>query len=370
METHYLDNAATTRVSDVAAAAVLDAMTVRFGNPSSVHSLGVEAERMNEGARSDIAAALGCLPGELIFTSGGTESDNMAIIRGAELAAKRGGHGHVVTSLAEHDAVINSVKYLESRGFEVSWLRPDSDGSVSPEALEAVLRPDTALVSLMLVNNETGAPSQIDELVRVTRRAAPQALFHTDAVQAFMKHRFTVRSLGVDMLSVSSHKIHGPKGAGALYLRRGVRLKPLILGGGQEHGLRSGTEATPVVAGFAAAVREAAAEIDRNIERVGMLAERLCSGLERIPGVEIIAANGAIVNFAVPRYPSEVTIRMLEQTGVFVSGGSACARGRASHVLEAMGVERRLVQSAIRASISWKNTEEDVDALLSAVGGL
>ena len=365
---HYLDNAATTQVIPAAAEAVLRAMTEQFGNPSSVHKLGVEAERVVTTAREQVAAALGCNPSELTFTSGGTEADNLAILRGAELGARRG--KHVITSQTEHAAVLNSAKYLEQHGFEVTYLPPEKNGSVSEEKLAAALREDTVLVSLMLVNNETGARSPIEKLAALTHERSPHALFHCDAVQAFLKEKFTPRDLGVDLLSISSHKIHGPKGAGALWVKNGVRLKPLLLGGGQEKGLRSGTEAVPAIAGFGAAAAIGASHVQFYGPKLNGLMMRLLFGLEDLEQVHVIEARGAIACFAVPKYPSEVLIRMLADKDIYLSGGSACARGKESHVLQAMGVDRTLIKSAVRASLSWENSDADVMALLAALRNL
>lgn len=362
---HYLDNASTTRVTRSAANAALDAMLNRFGNPSSVHSLGIEAEGIISRARKELADALGCKPQEIYFTSGGTEADNLAVIQGAELQKRKG--RHIITTSIEHPAVINAMKYLASNGFEVTFLSPEKDGTVSLEAFEQSVRRDTVLVSMMLCNNETGAFQPVAEAVRLFREKNPDGLFHTDAVQAFMKQRFDVRSLGVDLLSVSSHKIHGPKGAGALYVRGGVKMKPLLHGGNQESGLRSGTEAVPAIAGFGEAVREARADLQNNMEKIDRLRGRLIAGLVRLPKVELIAAGSAIITLAVPKYPTEVIIRLLESRNIFVSGGSACSRGKSSHVLEAMKVQPNLIKSSVRVSLSWHNTDEDIDALLLAL---
>lgn len=362
---HYLDNASTTKVTLSAANAVMNAMVNQFGNPSSVHSMGIEAEGIVSKARKELSSALGCKSEEVFFTSGGTESDNLAIIQGAELLKRKG--RHIVTTAIEHPAVTNAVKYLGDNGYEVTFLPPDRDGSISLEAVENVVRPDTILFSMMLCNNETGAIQPVAEAVELFKAKNPDGLFHTDAVQAFMKHSFDVKSLGVDLLSVSSHKIHGPKGAGALYVRNGVRLKPISHGGGQESGLRSGTEAVPAIAGFGEAVREAHGDLQNNISTIARLRDRLIEGLARIPKIELIAAGGAIVTLAVPKYPTEVIIRLLESRDIFVSGGSACSRGKNSPVLEAMKVQPNLIRSSVRISFSWHNNEEDVDALLVAL---
>jgi cysteine desulfurase len=256
---------------------------------------------------------------------------------------------------------------MEENGFEVTYLTPGKEGAISLDELEREIRPDTVLVSMMLVNNETGVLQPVTDAVKLFKSKNPDGLFHTDAVQAYMKRQFSVNSLGVDLLTVSSHKIHGPKGAGALYIRNGLKLKPIVHGGGQEFGLRSGTEAVPAIAGFGEAVREAYPVIAENIAHVDKLRQSLIDGLKSISGVSPIASGGAIVNIAVPKYPTEVIIRMLESRGIFVSGGSACSRGKKSRILEAMKVPQNLLKSSIRISLSWHNSAEDVDALLAAL---
>ena len=250
---HYLDNSATTRVCPEAAQAALSAMTECFGNPSSTYTLGREAKKLLDRSRKQVSDALGCAPGELVFTSCGSESDNWAILGGAEAMKRRG--RHVISSLVEHDAVRKSLEELEARGFEVTRLRPEKDGSVSPEAVLDALREDTVLVTLMLVNNETGGVTDIAAIAKGLKAAGSPALLHTDAVQGFLKVPFSAKSLGADLISVSGHKIHAPKGVGALYIRQGLRLKPFLLGGGQEEGRRAGTEAMPQIAAFGEACR-------------------------------------------------------------------------------------------------------------------
>ena len=242
----YLDNAATTRPCAEAVAAVNDALTARWGNPSAVHRLGIEAARLLRTARQDVAEAMGAETERVFFTSGGTEADNWAIFSAAERLGKRG--RHIVTTAVEHHAVLHPMQKLEQQGFSVTYLQPDAEGRVSLEALQAALRPDTILVSIMMVNNESGAVMPIERMARLTHRVCPNALFHTDAVQGFFKVPFRARTLGADLISVSAHKVHGIKGAGALYIRPGLPLPPFVLGGGQESGLRSGTEGLPAIA--------------------------------------------------------------------------------------------------------------------------
>lgn len=362
---HYLDNAATTRVSEAAANAAYAAMREDFGNPSSVHRMGVLAEGILDRARADVAAGLGCDPAELTFTGSGTESDNWAIFSGAEYGKRRG--NHIVTTAVEHAAVLSSAKRLSELGFDVTILPATRGGSVDLGELEGALRPDTILLSMMAVNNETGVPLPVREAGELLRRTSPDALFHVDAVQAFLKCDLSPKGVGADLLSISAHKIHGPKGIGALYIRNGLRLKPFVYGGGQEAGLRSGTEAVPLAAGFGAAVAELLPTVGARRKAIDALRERLLAGLADVPGATLLAAANTVVNFAFSRYPAEVTIRMLEREGIYVSGGSACSKGRQSHVLRAMGIDSKLVASALRVSFGFESTEEDVDALLTAL---
>lgn len=365
MDIHYLDNAATTRVSPAAAAAVLDAMTENFGNPSSVHSVGINAEQTLRRARESVARLMGCEPSELLFTSGGTESNNMALFRGMDAQRRYG--KHLITTLLEHPSVLECAKKLEQSGFEVTYLKPDPEGNISLDELERSVRPDTVLLSMMLVCNETGARLPVEDAARILRRRAPHALVHVDAVQAFGKLRFSPKKLGADLVSVTAHKLHGPKGVGALYIRSGLRLSPLVYGGGQERNLRSGTEPVPAIAGFGVACDEAYAALDDTAAKLELLRERTLAGVADIDGVSVIASGEAIVTLALAKYPSEVAIRLLESRGVFVSGGSACAKGHESHVLAAMHVDPKLIKSAIRVSFSRTSTEADADALISAL---
>lgn len=362
---HYLDNASTTKVSANAADAVMDAMTVRFGNPSSVHSMGIEAENIIESSRKELAASLNCKPNELIFTSGGTESNNIALLGAADLMKREG--RHIVTTAIEHPSIISTVKHLGENGYDVTYIAPERNGKVDPEKVAESIRQDTILVSIMLCNNETGALQPISDTVKLLKTINPNLLFHTDAIQAFMKYEVGIPALGVDMLSISSHKIHGPKGAGALYLRSGINFKPFFHGGGQESGLRSGTEAVPAIAGFRVAIREGSQALRDSIELFSHLRKKLLKGVEHLSGVEVIAAEGAIVNLAVPKYPTEVLIRILESKNIFVSGGSACNRGKSSTVLAAMKVNPKLIKSSIRISFSRYNTEDDINALIKAL---
>ena len=364
---HYLDNAATTKVCDEAAQAALAAMTENYGNPSSTHTKGREANRLLESARKQVSAALGCTPGELIFTSCGSESDNWAIINGAEAMKRRG--KHIISSAVEHDAVRRSLDELESRGFEVTSLAPDEKGGISLDSVVSALRDDTILVSLMLVNNETGAVTDISSIAKAVKKACPAALVHTDAVQGFMKVPFSAKSLGADMVSISGHKIHAPKGVGALYVKNGVKLKPFIVGGSQENGRRAGTEAMPQIAAFGAACEVARAGMAENTARMQSLRERAVEQLSReIPELVLIGGGAPhILSISLPGWRSEVLMNYLEAKEVYVSRSSACKKGGRSHVLEAMGLSSRVIDGAVRIGLSRFTTEEDMDALCSAL---
>ena len=364
---HYLDNAATTKVCDEAAQAALTAMTENYGNPSSTHTKGREANRLLESARKQVSAALGCTPGELIFTSCGSESDNWAIINGAEAMKRKG--KHIISSAVEHDAVRRSLDELESRGFEVTRLVPDEKGGISLDSVVSALRDDTILVSLMLVNNETGAVTDISSIARAVKKACPAALVHTDAVQGFMKVPFSAKSLGADMVSISGHKIHAPKGVGALYVKNGLKLKPFIVGGSQENGRRAGTEAMPQIAAFGAACEIARAGMAETIARMQSLRERAVERLSReIPELVLIGGGSPhILSISLPGWRSEVLMNYLEAKEIYVSRSSACKKGGRSHVLEAMGLSSRVIDGAIRVGLSRFTTAEDIDALCAAL---
>ena len=364
---HYLDNSATTRVCPEAAEAAMQAMLENYGNPSSTYTKGREAKKLLDRSRRLTADALGCQPPELVFTSCGSESDNWAILSGAEAMSRRG--KHVITSLVEHDAVRKSMEELTRRGYEVTYLRPDATGAIRPEDVKDALRPDTILVSLMLVNNETGAVTDIPGVSGVLREAGSPALLHTDAVQAFMKLPFTPKSLGADLISVSGHKIHAPKGIGALYIRSGLKLRPYILGGAQEEGRRAGTEAMPQIAAFGEACRIAKEGLAENAARMASLkaetAARLSAAIPELHVVETAAPH--ILSISLPGFRSEVLMNYLEAREIYVSRSSACKKGARSHVLEAIGMEPRLIDGALRIGFSRYNTMEDVEALCAAL---
>ena len=364
---HYLDNSATTQVCPEAAAAALDAMTDCFGNPSSTHTVGRNAKKLLDRSRASVAKAMGCRPEELVFTSCGSESDNWALLSGAA-AQKRVGR-HIISSAAEHDAIRKTLDLLEEQGFEVTRLKPEKNGSISPEAVANTLRPDTALVSLMLVNNETGTVTDIPAVSRVLKEADSRALLHTDAVQAFLKIPFTPRSLGADLISISGHKVHAPKGIGALYIRKGLRLAPFIRGGSQEDGRRAGTEAMPQIAAFAAACDAAFPHMEENAARMSAQQDEIVTKLSAgIPGLQVIGGDAPhILSLSLPGWRSEVLMNYLEAREVYVSKSSACKKGGRSHVLEAMGLDARTIDGAIRIGLSRFTTADDIEALCSGL---
>ena len=359
----YLDNAATTRVCPEAAEAAYKTMTEQYGNPGSTHAKGRSARSLLETARKNIAAPLGCTPGEIYFTSCGSESDNWAILEGAALMSRKG--KHIITSQVEHDAVRRPMEKLEKAGFEVTYLPPDDKGAIPVERVREALREDTVLVSLMLVNNETGAVTDIAGVAAAIKAAHSPALLHTDAVQGYLKIPFTAKGLGADLISVSGHKIHAPKGIGALYIRNGVKLPAHILGGGQENGLRSGTEAMPQIVAFGEAARLGAAAMPEALPRMAEL-RQLCidTVTAAIPEAVVIGGGaGHILSLSLPGYRSEVLLNYLDAKGIYVSKSSACKRGRRSHVLEAMGVPEKVIDGAVRISFSRYTTREDCEAL-------
>lgn len=368
--TAYLDNAATTKVCEEAAQAALYIMTENYGNPSSTHKMGRDAKLVLDESREKIAKALGASPEEIFFTSSGSESDNWAILSGAELNRRRG--KHVISSEAEHSAVKKSLEQLEKRGYEVTRLKPEKDGSISVSSVLDALREDTILISLMLVNNETGGITDIGEISRSLKKAGSSALLHTDAVQGFLKVPFSVKNLGADMISVSGHKIHAPKGVAALYVRggaKGLNLAPLIVGGGHEFGKRAGTEALPQIAAFAAATETGSRLGEESRSHMAklkaMATERLLSENE---GLRILSGDAPhILNISLPGYKSEVLMNFLDARGVYVSKSSACKKGGRSHVLEAMGLPPEVIDGALRISFSRFTSEQEIHALCDGI---
>lgn len=363
----YLDNAATTRVCTEAADIAYKVMTDCYGNPSSTHTKGRDAKAYLDTARAQIASALGCSASEVYFTSCGSESDVWAITRGAESAARRG--RHIISSAVEHDAVRKTLEELESRGFEVTYLSPEKDGSVSADAVKAALREDTILVTLMMVNNETGGITDIAAIAKMLKDCGSKALLHTDAVQGFMKVPFSAKKLGADMISISGHKIHAPKGIGALYIKTGVKIKPLIRGGAQEGGMRAGTEAMPQIAAFGKAAEIAFSGMKDNCDTMASLRTLAMSTIcADILEAQIIGGGAPhILSVSLPGWRSEVLMNFLEAEGIYVSRSSACKKGGRSHVLEAMRLPAQVIDGAIRVSFSRYNTEDDVLALCSAL---
>lgn len=363
----YLDNAATTRVCPEAADIAYKTMLETYGNPSSTHTKGREAKAVLDNARKQLAAALDCAPGEVYFTSCGSEGDNWAIINGAESMRRKG--LHIISSEVEHDAVRKSMDELKRRGFEITMLKPESDGSISPEAVAAALRPGTVLVSLMMVNNETGAVTDIAAVAKALKKAKSIALLHTDAVQGFMKVPFSAKRLGADMITVSGHKIHAPKGIGALYIKTGVKIKPYIMGGAQESGLRAGTEAMPQIAAFGKACELAKASMNDATERMAQLRQYAAGRIVAEMPETVIIGGGAphILSISLPGWRSEVLMNFLEARSVFVSRSSACKKGGRSHVLEAMGLPAEVIDGAVRISLSRYTTKDELDELCSAL---
>lgn len=364
----YLDNSATTRPCAEAVKAMQLALTEGWGNPSALYSFGIDAADNLRVARSKVATAMGAEPNRVFFTSGGTEADNWAIFGSIRRMGKRG--KHIITTEIEHPAVINCAKKLQEDGYEVTYLQPDETGRISFEDLKNALRKDTILVSIMMVNNETGAVMPIERMAKLTHRLCPEAIFHTDAVQGFLKIPFQAKTLGADLISISSHKVHGPKGAGALYIS--PRLKnfpPLLLGGGQESGFRSGTEATPAILAFAAACEASKQTFLEDISREKELLDELISKLCKLNGVKINGAHDAphILSVAIPGLPTQNSINILQDAGICVSAGSACAKGHRSPVLVAMNVAPEVIDGTFRVSLCRNTTAEEVDKLVSVI---
>ncbi len=363
----YLDNSATTKPCAEAVAAMKDALEHAWANPSTLYGFGMEAAHSLKTAREQVAHALGAEPERVFFTSGGTEADNWAVFSSSERMGKRG--KHIITTAVEHDAILRPMKKLEDRGFEVTYLQPDPQGRVTAEDLRQALRPDTVFVSVMMVNNESGAVMPISQMAKLTHRICPDAIFHTDAVQGFLKVPFQAKTLGADLISVSSHKVHGPKGVGALYIRPRLPLPPLLLGGGQERQYRSGTEGTPGIFGFGAACQAVGATFKEDTARERRLLELAMERLGAVEGVRINGAHEAphILSLSLPGIPSQHTLNLLQDAGICVSAGSACAKGHRSHVLVAMGLPEEVIDSSFRVSLCRDTTEEDILALAEGV---
>lgn len=368
----YFDNSATTRCYDAVKEIVIKTMTEDFGNPSAMHKKGMEAERYVKNSAQILARLLKVQEKEILFTSGGTESNNLALIGGA-MANKRSGN-HIITTAVEHAAVGQPAAYLKDQGFEVTYLPVDGRGVVKLKELEEALRPDTILVSTMYVNNEVGAVMPVERIAKLVHEKSPKALYHVDAIQAFGKYRIYPKKLGIDLMSVSAHKIHGPKGAGFLYINEKARVQPQILGGGQQGGMRSGTDNVPGIAGLGAAAQEIYQNFDENIQHLYQLKERMAEGLSKIENVKLngmALREGApqILSISVLGIRSEVLLHTLEERGVYVSAGSACSshKRRASGTLTAMGMPKDQIESTVRISFSEENTFEEVDYCLDVL---
>lgn len=371
----YFDNSATTKVLDCVKDAVVDAMCVNYGNAAGKHRKGVEAENLIREAKKAIADTLKVQEKEILFTSGGTESNNTALI-GTALANRRAGK-HLITTGVEHPSIYNTMSFLEEMGFEVTYLPVDHLGHISLEDLEKAIREDTILVSVMYVNNEVGAVEPIEAISQCIKKKNPKTLFHVDAIQAYGKYKIRPKKQGIDLLSVSGHKIHAPKGVGFLYIRDGVKIRPILFGGGQQKGMRSGTENVPGCAGLGVAAREAYKDFDARIEKLYTLREHLIAGLKPFGGVTINGSEDRtnapqIVSASFEGVRSEVLLHALEDKGVYVSSGSACSSNHPgiSGTLKGIGVKKELLDSTIRFSLGDLNTEEEVDYAIGVLGEL
>lgn len=362
----YFDNSATTKVFDCVKDAVVQAMCVDYGNAAARHMKGVEAENLIKEARKEVAKSLKVQDKEILFTSGGTESNNMALI-GTALANKRAGK-HLITTAIEHPSIYNTMAFLEEVGFEITYLPVDAYGRISLEDLENAVREDTILVSVMYVNNEIGSVEPVEEISRCIKKKNPKTIFHVDAIQAYGKYQIRPKKQGIDLLSVSGHKIHGPKGIGFLYIDEKVKIRPLLYGGGQQKGMRSGTENVPGCAGLGAAVKMVYTNHEEKIDALYVLRERLIAGLKTLDGVTI---NGfedrrnapQIVSASFEGVRSEVLLHALEDRGIYVSSGSACSSHHpgVSGALKGIGVKKELLDSTLRFSFGMFNTAEEVD---------
>lgn len=373
MKRIYLDNAATTKIDKRVLEAMNKALAEDFGNPSSIYNEARAAKKVLENARTQVAELIGAQPGEIIFTGGGSEADNLAIIGVANAYAKKG--KHIITSKVEHHAVLHTCEYLQKQGYEVTYLPVDEDGIVSPDAVKAAIRPDTILVSIMYANNEVGSVMPIKEIGAIAREKG--VLMHTDAVQAAGHVDIDVERDNIDLLSLTAHKIHGPKGTGALYIRKGVRVVPMIYGGGQERGLRAGTENVPGAVGFGMACLLAKEEFEKNNKHMTTLRDKLIDGIfEKIPQVKLnghrqkrLSNN---VNMSMKFIEGEGMLLRLDMAGIAASSGSACTSGSLdpSHVLLAMGLDHATAHGSLRLSLSSETTEEEIDRVLEVLPGI
>nr|WP_292166942.1 cysteine desulfurase family protein [Butyrivibrio sp.] len=370
----YLDNSATTRAFDDVAQLVADTMTKEYGNPSSMHHYGKVAEDIVKKAKKQIAATLHCNEKEILFTSGGTESDNMALIGTARSREKEVGR-HLITSSIEHPAILETMKYLEKQGFEVTYLPVDKNGQVSVEDLKNAIRPDTILVSIMLVNNEIGALMPIEECGKVIKQVNPKTYFHVDAVQGYGKFHINPSKMGIDLMSVSGHKIHGPKGTGFLYVKNGVRIVPINYGGGQQQGMRSGTENVPGIAGLGRAAEEIYENLDSHVETMRELKSYFIKAVcDKLPDVSVNGKTDSdcaphIISLSIKGVRAEVLLHALEDKDIYVSAGSACSTNRphVSDTLKSIGLDKELLDSTLRFSMSVFTTKEEIDHTVEAL---
>jgi len=364
----YLDNCATTKVCEEAASKALFAMTAAYGNPSSLHGMGIEAEAILREARDNISKALKSTPGEIYFTSGGTESNNLALFGAAEARRRRG--RRIVTTMIEHPSVAEPINRLEKEGFEVIRLKPGADGIVRENDIISAVTPDTILISLMLVNNETGAIQPVAAARRAVRAAGAPALIHCDAIQAFGKLEFSPLTVGADLISLSAHKIHAPKGAGALYISKSAKIVPGVFGGGQENGLRPGTEPVPAIAGFGEAVKIAFERMSETNLQMESLKKYCTQLLSEMPFITINSPKHSaphILNISVGGIRSEIMMHHLASKGIYVSTGSACSRGKRSSVLAAQGLPDDRIDTSLRISFSRFSKMDDVRVLASEI---
>lgn len=366
----YADNAATTKISQTAMKAMISAMENSYGNPSSIHQIGMAANDALQTAREQIARCLGCMPKEIFFTSGGTESDNQAIVSAAMLGAKQNKR-HIISTAFEHHAVLHTLRRLKEEEFEIQLLDVGAEGNITAAQVEEAIRPDTCLVTVMFANNEIGSVLPIAEIGEVCR--AHGVLFHTDAVQAAGHILVNVKKQNIDMLSLSAHKFHGPRGIGALYVKRGIELTSLMEGGGQERGKRPGTENLPAIMGMAAALKEECTLMEQNEAKVIAMRDRLIQGLSQIP---YSILNGSRekrlpgnVNFCFEGVSGESLLLLLDSRGICASSGSACASGALdpSHVLLSLGLAPEIAQGSLRISLDISNTEEEIDYMLEVI---
>lgn len=371
----YLDNSATTRCLPEVAALMTHIMCEDYGNPSSMHKKGVEAEKYVRYSKEIIAKSLKVQEKEILFTSGGTESDNIALIGGA-YANYRAGR-HIITTRIEHPAVLQTCAYLEEQGFEVTYLPVNENGVIRLSDLERAMTRNTILVSIMHVNNEIGSIQPIAEAGALIKRMNPNTLFHVDAIQSYGKCRIYPKRMNIDLLSVSAHKIHGPKGVGFLYISEKAKVRPILFGGGQQRGMRSGTENVPGIAGMAKAVEQVYMDLDSKVNQLYRIRERFIQGVSRIEGIKINGCEGAesaphIVSVSIQGVRSEVMLHALEDKGIYVSAGSACSSNKhaISATLKAIGIEKQYLDSTIRFSFSMFTTEEEIDYTIMCMGEL